>query len=359
MAAEPVAEVEVGHRGGRSDHGVVVQRVVGVVARPRVGHTDPLERRYPVGQRRPDDLFPLLVADREVVGVHLHVVQRRGTGQVVGWFGPDVDSGGVDGQRQGRPVEGLAAGEHEGGADPGFHRQFQAGHFGDPPAPRPGTVHDPTTGHHVARRQLHVGDPPPTILGSGEPQVDHPVGEVLHAVVAGPLLEAPHQAVGIECALVPEAQAGSDQVLHEQVREPVGQIAGGQQGDLGTTGALHLVVLPQDVHAVVGGQEQVAGLPEAQLRGFVFHLDVLVEVGEELGGEHRQPDVHRFGELVADAGLGQRRGGLLVGGVGLDDQHRAVVVGVLGQPVGQRAAHDGPTDDDCVVGGAVGAVQLT
>ena len=47
------------------------------------------------------------------------------------------------------------------------------------------------------------------------------------------------------------------------------------------------MVLSQYVHAVVGGQKQVSGVPEPEVRGLAVHLDVLVELGDELGSEHR------------------------------------------------------------------------
>ncbi len=89
------------------------------------------------------------------------------------------------------------------------------------------------------------------------------------------------------------------------------------------------MVFPQDIHAVFSGEEQVAGVTETKVRGLAAYLDVVVETGNEFGGEHREEDVDRFRELVTDAGFRQRGGGQLVGGVHLDDQNRFIVVGVL------------------------------
>ena len=89
------------------------------------------------------------------------------------------------------------------------------------------------------------------------------------------------------------------------------------------------MVLPQHVHAVVGGQKQVSGVPEPEVRGLAVHLNVFVELGNELGSEHRQANIDRLGELVTDAGLRQSGGGPLVGGVHLDDQNGPVVVRIL------------------------------
>ena len=173
------------------------------------------------------------MAHREVVRVHGDVVDRGCTGHVVGRLGPDVDARGVDRQREGRAAESLPAVEDEGGTDAGFHGKRQPGHLRYPPASWPGTVHDSTTGHHPAGRQIHVAYPLLVAVGPGEAQVDHPVGQVLDAVVAGPLLEAPHQRVGVQGAFVPQAQASPCQVVDVQVRKPIGQLAGVQQCHLG------------------------------------------------------------------------------------------------------------------------------
>ena len=78
-----------------------------------------------------------------------------------------------------------------------------------------------------------MGDP---VAGRGGAKPNDPVGGVLHAVVAGPLLEASHQRVGVQRALVAETEAGTGQivdalaaqeeridVLHRQKKEGLGQ----------------------------------------------------------------------------------------------------------------------------------------
>jgi hypothetical protein len=155
--------------------------------------------------------------------------------------------------------------------------------------------------------------------------------------------------VGVDVALVAEAQAGSGQVVDVEVREAPAQVIDAEDRGVNAAGALDLVVLEDGRHALLGGEEQVAGLAEGQVGRLAAHFDVGVEVGEEAGGELREGDVDRVGELVADTGLREGRRGAFIGGVGLDDEHGAVVVGVLGQPVRHGTAVDGAADDDSVI----------
>ena len=126
--------------------------------------------------------------------------------------------------------------------------------------------------------------------------------------------------MGVDVALVAEAQAGSGQVVDVEVREAPAQVINAEHRGVNAAGALDLVVLEDGRHALLGGEEQVAGLAEGQVGRLAAHFDVGVEVGEEAGGELREGDVDRVGELVADTGLREGRRGAFIGGVGLDDE---------------------------------------
>ena len=250
------------------------------MARPGVGDGDPLELRDAVDEQRPDALLPVLLPDPEVAGVDLEVRVGGHSGDEVGRVGAEVQARGVDGEREQVALELLAAVEDEHRADPWFHGQRQASHFGDPAAPWSGAVHDPPAADGDARGELDVGDQ--VVV---EAQSHDPVGQVLDAVSSGPASEALEQGVGVDVPLVSEAEAGAGQVVDVEVWKPGEEFVGREQRNLGTAGALHLVVLAQRRHAAFGGEEQVSGVPEAEVGRFAVDLDVFVEVGDELGGE--------------------------------------------------------------------------
>jgi hypothetical protein len=146
----------------------------------------------------------------------------------------------------------------------------------------------------------------------------------------------------------------ADDVL-DLVPGPFGlDLGGGQDAGRGAQGALHGGVVAQDLgEGLVVGEVKVAEAAERDLGGLGV-LHPVAEMVDELGGEAGDEDVHRRAELLADRGVGERRGGLGVGRVALDHEDAAPEGGVSGQPPGDRGADHGAADDDHVVGGVLG-----
>ncbi len=131
--------------------------------------------------------------------------------------------------------------------------------------------------------------------------------------------------------------------------EPPGQIARPNDQDVRAGSPLDLVVGEERRHAGRGREEEIAGLDEADLRHLAVDREVGGEAPKEADAEPADLDVDAGAVLLADRARGQRRGGVPVARVALDDAHGAVEGGIAGQPVGDGTA-DRPTahDDDAL-----------
>ena len=83
VAGKAVDEDEVGDFVMRTDDGVLVQGVEGVVADPCIDDLDGFEGRHTVGDNGPDDLFPMRMVDGEIIVVSGGVFQGRTTAKVI------------------------------------------------------------------------------------------------------------------------------------------------------------------------------------------------------------------------------------------------------------------------------------
>ncbi len=285
------------------------------------------------------------VVHLQVRGLGVLGLRRGDAAEELRAFGPEVDAGGVHGERH--PFHRLLAAEPVDEPLPGLHGQIQdPGHPGHVPGPGPGGVH-----HGPHRRGTE-----PLQEGEGDaarrhPQAHHPVVQEGDPLVPGLGPEGPKEAVGIQPAFPLQAQGSGGQVVGVEPGEALPQLLGLQQAHPGPQLHLKTMVLPEDLPTLRGGQEEVARFHEAQLRPLSVHGQQLRGLAEEIGRGLGDADVLRGGELLADASHGEGGGGPGVGGILLhhgDAQVPALLSGR--QEVGRGATHHATSYDENVEG---------
>ena len=164
------------------------------------------------------------------------------------------------------------------------------------------------------------------------------------------------QGVGVEPALIGQAERAAGQVVDLHPRESGLQLGRRQERDVHAVLALDGVVALEDRDPRLARQEEVAALHEVDLgRGLPLDAEPRVRVPDHLDPEAADLDVERGAELEADrrGREGRRRGA--EGEVALDDHDPAVPVGASRQEGRRGAADDGAADDHHV--GAVGVAH--
>src|SRR5437868_6018055 len=105
MSRKAVCEIEIPELGMPSDHRVLVEAVVVVMADPGIDHLDRLESRHPRRKPRPDPLLEPAVIDLPIERLRLLIFWGRQTADEMHALGTEVEAGGIDGER--RPMEGF------------------------------------------------------------------------------------------------------------------------------------------------------------------------------------------------------------------------------------------------------------
>ena len=140
--------------------------------------------------------------------------------------------------------------------------QPQAGHAGHAAGPRPGRVDDPVGLDLPSIGQADAGRTAAVPL-----HLDHLAGDLLDAERAGLASECLEQGIGVEPALVGQAQRAAGQVVDLHPREAGLQLGRRQEHDVDAVLALHGVVALEDRDPRLGRQEEVAALHEVDLGG--------------------------------------------------------------------------------------------
>jgi hypothetical protein len=138
---------------------------------------------------------------------------------------------------------------------------------------------------------------------------------------------------------------GAGQIADGQPRIASAQLRWRQQLDIGAMRHLERMVRAQDRHPGCRGEEQVAGLDEADLRPLVSNGQHVANPTQEADAEQADGDVHRRRELLPDRACRQCRAGLAVAGVALQHHDLAGEGRVGGEPVGDGTAHRPAADD--------------
>jgi hypothetical protein len=209
---------------------------------------------------------------------------------------------------------------------------------------RAGRIHQRAASDPSALGEAHGGDPAFASLDADDLVL--PIFRAERARLAPERLQEP---VGVGPAFVLQAEAAARETLGVEPGEPLAQTGFVEQGDLGSRGALQLMVPAQDGHPGRCGEEQIALLDERDLDGFALHREVLARRPDELHAEHGHRDVLRRGELLADAASGARGRGVGVGQILLHHQDRAGKADPTLEEIGDGAANDAPARDHDVV----------
>ena len=165
-----------------------------------------------------------------------------------------------------------------------------------------------------------------------------------------PLAHSLEECPAVKAALAQPTDASTDELVDVHVRISLGDLPGPQHLDFGThRQLLDRLFFESPVCRLVLGDEHIAGTTEVDLGRLPVDLHTFVEVGNELGTEPAQLNVERIGVLLPDAVLRPRRVRIVVGPVGLDNEHRPVEVRVLREEVGGCSARHCTADADDVV----------
>ena len=290
-----------------------------------------------------------VVVDLPVVARRIALGRRRDIGQEDLTLGPEGHAARLDGQGCGATIG--AAGEDVGATLAPLDRQSHADHGRNLDRPRCASGIEHRTGRDRASGpRPDLGDARP---GPGQP--DHLVGQIGDTQGTRLLAQGLEQGVGIQPALVAEAEKAARQTVDRQPGKPRLQGIGVEKGDLGAMGPLDLVIGGHGRQGRGRGQQEIALLVEADRGRHAIDLEQLAGPPGELGAEQADLDVLGGRELLADTAGGPGRGRIPIAGVALDHQHRAVEIGIGRQEVGGGAANHAAACDDHVVAGAHGA----
>ena len=192
----------------------------------------------------------------------------------------------------------------------------------------------------------------------GEGEGGHLVVDVVDALLACLAAEPVEHGAAVEIAFVDGVVRACDDAV-EGVEGPFGGDLVGCHDPGGRAKAvLHGGVRPQRFGEGGGvGEVEIAEGVEVELFGGLGILHEGAEVADEVDAELADADIHLGSELLADAGIGVRGGGELVGRVAFDDEDAAAEGGVARRPPGGRGADHRAADDDEVVGSVRGGCR--
>ncbi len=327
----------------RPDDGVVVEGVVGVVARPAGRHLDAFERRDPVCQHGPHLALPQ-------IGVHGQVVRLDGmvdVGFAAGHVGvavaAHVHARRVDGEGEWL-VEWFGCLEDVGEALARFDGEVEAGHLGHPCCSGAGGVHHGSAGDGRTGIEGDADDPSVSLVDVGDGGLV--VGD---PVALGVGAEGVEHRAAVEVPLVDRVVAAADDVVEVVEGERRSEFVAIQDPSRCAPGRLQLLVRLENAgKRRVGGEIEVAEIVGGELRN-IGAVEPRRERADELRRELADPDVDLVGELLSDTAVGRRRRAVLVGRVAFDDEDGAIESGFSRQPPGGRRAHHRSTHDDDVV----------
>ena len=99
--------------------------------------------------------------------------------------------------------------------------------------------------------------------------------------------------------------------------------------DVGAELGLERMVPRERRGTCLAGKEEIAALAEPDLRPLAVDREEIAGPAQEIDAVERDRDIHRRGELLADAAAGERRRRRAKGRVLLDEEHAAVEAGSL------------------------------
>ena len=222
-------------------------------------------------------------------------------------------------------VDRRPAVEHEAGTSTWLNRQVKVDHRRHLAGPTASGIDGEPAAHSCPRFEADSGHP-----ATVEINLDDPILDIGHVVVECPLAHPLKESPAVKAALAQPTDASADELIDVHVRISIGNLPGPQHLDFGThRQLLDRLFFESPVCRLVLGDEHIAGTTEVDLGRLPVDLHTFVEVGNELGTEPAQLNVERIGVLLPDAVLRPRRVRIVVGPVGLDDEHRPIEVGVL------------------------------
>ena len=337
MARKAVDEVEIGQRRMRPQHGVLIERVIGIMADPVADHLDGIEARRTVPEGGPDDLFPQMQVGFEILGVAGAVIAGHGGGDPLLVFRPDPVIA-VDHQGRGGDA-GIRRVDDKDGALARFDGDVEARHAQDLRGAGACGIDGGGAGDVTPLPQRDAGD-----AACGDGQARDGIGDEPRAELAGRGAEAAEEAHIVEEAFIAGAETGTRQIIGVQPGKARGRFLWRKDFRRRAVIALQGREIGQRLQAFGGaGEEEIAVFAQGEVGDADIDAQMIGEVLDELDAVARDFHIHRVGELLADACRRQRGGGLGEGGIAFDDED--VDAGLhLFQPEGHGSAHDCPAD---------------
>ena len=184
------------------------------------------------------------------------------------------------------------------------------------------------------------------------------VGDIVHAAFFGAAFPPIEQGVAVKIALIHQIVVARDNIVELVERIGGGNFVAGHMAGASPASGLHRLCIAQGCGECRRiGQIKIAETVQPRLRhaGVIAHI--AGEILDEIRAELRNLHIDRGAELLADAGIGQRCGGLRVSRVAFHHQHRPVEIGVIRQKPRDRRPQHRAADDDHVVTGFGGGLH--
>ena len=330
----------------------MVEQVHIIGTGPCAARPDLLEGRNPVGEQRPELIFEQMRIHAEIITVHL------GVGLALGWrdasdeqlargigppFGPAPRPARVD--QQGHTLQSLFAMEgidkaflgDDRNVDPrkGCHLASIGTRRIDQRAARDHLSRFQHNGHNLAPLPHHI---------------DHFVSHIGDAERARLAAEGLHQGPAVEPALAGTSPRAAGQIIDMQPRKLRGQSGPVEQRDIRAFAGLDGVIVVQGHGTGIGGtgtagQIEIAALVQVDHRHLAIHRQVFAQMTQEIDPVERNPDIDGGGELLADRGGRQGRGGFGIGRVFFNHHNTAGKRRIACQMKGNGRADCGTADD--------------